>query len=539
MDAVGTGGRLRVGACLSLSGRFAQFGRQAAHGLRVWASLDGQADVLIEDDASDVHQVQVLLPGVAAGCDLLLGPYSTVLMRAAGDIAAESGWLIWNHGGSGDDVETAHPGHVVSVLTPTSRYMEPFLSHLAAEAGSAQELRIAHGKGRFGLQVASGAEAYARHLGFTHVSMGPADAILGDDDLPENWVLITAGIFEEDTETVMRARRLVQPPRVTCAVAAGIRDFSHAVERPDGTFGIAQWFQGSGHVALLGPSESEFLDAYYGAAGEMPDYPAIQAAATASLAAHCARQAGSTDPTILWPAATALDTSTLYGAFKIDQTTGAQASHQTVLTRWIEGELLAASHDSSKPEAQPGSPSGSWHAIPLITYEDARRRAQQLLDDSVGEPMVVTGDHEFDEGWVFFYDSIAHQESGDFLALLGGNAPILIDRETGQIQPTGTARPIEEYIEEYAERKRRLREGWPTSLDDRFLALLRLVRDGMGLRDARHLDMLINSRHQPREHATVLDELVELEKRGFVRRLPTAEGGVGYKWAVTETDSPQ
>ena len=120
-----------VGACLSRSGRFSRFGRQAARALEVWAAADGGVDLRIEDDASDVRRLQAVLPSVAAHSDLLLGPYSTVLMRAAGDMAAEAGWLVWNHGGSGDDVETAHPGHVVSVLTPASRYVEPFLSYLA------------------------------------------------------------------------------------------------------------------------------------------------------------------------------------------------------------------------------------------------------------------------------------------------------------------------------------------------------------------------------------------------------------------------
>jgi len=70
--------------------------------------------------------------------------------------------------------------------------MQPFLSHLAASADPTAELRIAHRKGRFGRQVASGAEAYAWQLGFSHVSTGPAAAILSDE-LPEDWVLITAG----------------------------------------------------------------------------------------------------------------------------------------------------------------------------------------------------------------------------------------------------------------------------------------------------------------------------------------------------------
>lgn len=68
---------------------------------------------------------------VAPRCDVRLGPYSTQLMRTAGRLAADAGWLIWNHGGSGDDVEAAYPGHIVSVLTPASQYANPFLRHLA------------------------------------------------------------------------------------------------------------------------------------------------------------------------------------------------------------------------------------------------------------------------------------------------------------------------------------------------------------------------------------------------------------------------
>lgn len=64
--------------------------------------------------------------------------------------------------------------------------------------------------------------------------------------------------------------------------------------------------------------------------------------------------------------------------------------------------------------------------------------------------------------------------------------------------------------------------------------MLALVRDGTGLRDARQLDLLISARFRPREGRTVLDELIELECRGFVRR---AAGGTGYRWAVTDTGS--
>ena len=150
------GGPLRVGACLSLSGRYARFGSQAVRALQAWAVLDRDAGLVLEDDRSDPGLLQALLPTVAAGCDVLLGPYSTQLARVAGKMAAGAGWLVWNHGGSGDDVQAACPGHAVSLLTPASRYAERFIRDVLKGAGL--ELWIVQGRGSFGRQVVDGAQ---------------------------------------------------------------------------------------------------------------------------------------------------------------------------------------------------------------------------------------------------------------------------------------------------------------------------------------------------------------------------------------------
>jgi Periplasmic binding protein len=335
-------GRLRIGACLSLSGRFAQFGRQAAQGLETWRSLDGTAEILVEDDCSDRRTLEMVLPGVAARCDMLLGPYSTQLMRAAGRMAAESGWLVWNHGGSGDDVEGAHPGHVVSVLTPTSRYAEPFLLRLASEQGEGRDLCIVHGPGSFGRQVADGAEAIARRLGI-HTVRAAADDQIPPPGISAEWDLFSAGVFEQDAELVSNALRSAAPPRLLCAIAAGVREFGRVVDDPEGVFGIAQWFPGSRCDVELGPSEHEFLGAYTTRSGTVPDYPAVQAVAGAVIATRCARLAGSTSRDALWATAADLETSTLFGGFRIDPGSGAQVEHRTVLVRWMDGELVPVS----------------------------------------------------------------------------------------------------------------------------------------------------------------------------------------------------
>jgi hypothetical protein len=260
-------------------------------------------------------------------------------MRAAGRMAAEAGWLVWNHGGSGDDAEGAHPGYVVSVLTPTSRYAEPFLQWVASEKGGPRHLCIVQGPGSFGRQVADGTETIARQLGIGTVRIAPDDQI-PPPGISDGWDLFSAGVFEQDAELVGKVLKLPSPPRRVCAIAAGVREFGNAVDDPEGVFGIAQWFPGSGHTVALGPSEDDFLSAYADHVGMSPDYPAVQAAAGAVIAAHCARLAGSISREDLWEAAIGLETSTLFSGFKIDPVTGTQVDHQTVLVRWAGGSPI-------------------------------------------------------------------------------------------------------------------------------------------------------------------------------------------------------
>jgi len=63
---------------------------------------------------------------------------------------------------------------------------------------------------------------------------------------------------------------------------------------------------------------------------------------------------------------------------------------------------------------------------------------------------------ERDFGWVFFYNSKKYFETRDFRDAALGNAPLIVDRDDGSVHLTGTAEPVETYIERY-ERDRRAR----------------------------------------------------------------------------------
>ena len=330
---------LRVGACLSLSGRYSRFGLQASAALEIWRDFDGSAELAIEDDESSPLVLESALPRIMDKCDVILGPYSTQLTRVAGRLAAEVGRVVWNHGGSGDDVQAAVPGAMLSVLTPASRYAEPFIRRIAADYPPAT-LRILQGKGSFGRQVCDGAEAAARDAGI--------DVARSAGDFPgpgasTAWDLFSAGTFEDDVQAVLAARLVSPPPRVVCSVAAGVREFREQVSDADGIYGIGQWFPASdAHHPRLGPAEADFLRAYAQRFGGPPDYPAVQAAAAAVLASHCVRQAAGTGPEAVWQAAAALDTDTLFGRFRVHLANGTQLGHNAGLVRWTANGLVRA-----------------------------------------------------------------------------------------------------------------------------------------------------------------------------------------------------
>jgi len=56
---------------------------------------------------------------------------------------------------------------------------------------------------------------------------------------------------------------------------------------------------------------------------------------------------------------------------------------------------------------------------------------------------------EAEFGWIFFYTSKLYDDPGDPRHAVAGNAPLIVDRDDGSLHVTGTAQPIEHYIEEY------------------------------------------------------------------------------------------
>lgn len=94
----------------------------------------------------------------------------------------------------------------------------------------------------------------------------------------------------------------------------------------------------------------------------------------------------------------------------------------------------------------------------MITQEQAESMvlAEVRGPGPAGDPerIEILGESTIERewGWIFFYQSSEYLRTQDPAAMLAGNAPVIVNRETGELTITGTAWPVEKYIEDYETR---------------------------------------------------------------------------------------
>lgn len=114
-----------------------------------------------------------------------------------------------------------------------------------------------------------------------------------------------------------------------------------------------------------------------------------------------------------------------------------------------------------------------------ISRDDAARIASHRLDEMAAEinaygsalpghsdrpttELVVTVEEEFDDGWVFAYNSRAFVEGGETGAALAGNYPLFVNRIDGAIHSTADTE-YRHYLDQLAERRGAIKPQHPTA----------------------------------------------------------------------------
>ncbi len=92
----------------------------------------------------------------------------------------------------------------------------------------------------------------------------------------------------------------------------------------------------------------------------------------------------------------------------------------------------------------------------MLSREEAQEVAREQIkriqtSTGIDLTLVDADTVEFDEGWIFYWDSTGYLETGDFGMAIGGNAPFVIFKDGAIRQaPTAYAKPeaILKWLEE-------------------------------------------------------------------------------------------
>ena len=227
--------------------------------------------------------------------------------------------------------------------SPASSYLAAVLDTLVAEglpAGS--EIVLVHSDTGFGREVADGSAVAARRLGLVlhPVSFRPGQAQAALEGAPVGDVLLSAGSFEDDVVIAGLGRQ--RRWRAIGLVAAGVEELHHAIgERVEGLYGPCQWMDDAAVEPADGPGGDWFARRYRNVTGTNPPYPAAAAFAAGIIWQRCSHDAQTIVPLRVLAASSNLDTTTLFGRFRVDPNTGLQTGHQIRVVQWQHGRRVA------------------------------------------------------------------------------------------------------------------------------------------------------------------------------------------------------
>src|SRR5258707_5101502 len=249
-----------VGLSISLTGRFRPQGQQALQGIRLWQSyINAQGGIAVRngekrsvrlnwyDDRSQIsfarkNVFQLLREDKI---DILLGPYSSSLTMAVVEIAEEYKKVLWNYGGSSDEIFSHGRRYLVGIASPASEYLLALPHWLAEESPALGRICVLYsGRGTFGWRVARGVLESALGVAHHSVHLVPINVPWDNHDIilgvlfgigPE--IVVLAGSFQDGLALMRTRHRWPSTVRRGAAGPPGLRDFSAGLQqKPDGGF---------------------------------------------------------------------------------------------------------------------------------------------------------------------------------------------------------------------------------------------------------------------------------------------------------------
>ena len=358
-------GEIKVGLSVSNSGRFQLQGRQALNGILLWQSYaNSHGGILVDGDAHFVRVIwyddegrlsrareNVLRLLQSDRVDILLGPYSSHLTMAAAEIAEDRKKILWNYGGTSDEIFGHGWQYIAGIASPASNYFRALPHWLRRMDPELQRICVLYSaKGTFGRQVNRGVTESAQETGQSVHAVAlerPVEdcvAALSAIRAAKPEAVILAGSLHDELALLRTRVHWPRAVRIVACVAAGMNGFFGSLGADaEGVLGPSQWEPDQRFQPTFGSTSEWFTETFCQRFAASPDYVAAGAFAAGLIATECITRASSLDNRVLRSIISGLDGSTFYGRFRIDPRHGIQMGHQMLLTRWQRGKKVVLS----------------------------------------------------------------------------------------------------------------------------------------------------------------------------------------------------
>ncbi|MCC5880967.1 MAG: amino acid ABC transporter substrate-binding protein [Idiomarina sp.] len=338
---------IRIGATMSQSGAYATQGRAAKNGYRLCERdlnassgvLGRQVEFVIHDDESDSEKVQALYESLISETevDLIIGPYGSTLTEALAPVTEAHRMVHITPLAATSSIWEQGREYLFMVLPPAELFLAGLID--LADAQGYQRVAVLHEDALFPQAAAQGARDEAEERGMQVVSFAsyPSgqtefDAMVEQLAADEVEVLAMAASNLDDFVKVQRALKAHGVELKMFGTSGAVQEFADALGNDaDGVFGLSAW-----EPSAPNPGADEFTAAYQQKFGQAPAFHSAGAYASCQLLAQAVEQAGSLEQDAIRRALLDLDTTTVFGGFKVDER-GYQIAHEGLFIQWQDG----------------------------------------------------------------------------------------------------------------------------------------------------------------------------------------------------------
>lgn len=372
--AVGCGASeppIRIGATMSETGAYATQGIPARNGYLLCEAhvnesgglLGRPVEFLIHDDASDSGRAVELYERLIMeeGVDALMGPYGSTLTEAVAPVTEEHGQVLISPLAATSSIWEQGRQYLFMVLPPAELFLAGLVD-MAASNGL-ERIAVLEEDALFPRAAGAGAVELARERGLEVVfheryPSGTTDftAILDRVRAGEVEVLGMAASALDDFIVVARQMREQGVDVRMFGTSGAVTEFKEALgETAEYAYGLSAW-----EPSLPNPGNDAFVEAYRDAFGQAPSFHAAGAYGSCQLFMEAVRSAGSLEPDRIRDVLLALETTTVFGSYAVDER-GYQVANQGAFIQWQDGEKVVVWPDDVATAA-PRFPTPPWDA---------------------------------------------------------------------------------------------------------------------------------------------------------------------------------